>query len=262
VNNFEKRWPITAAQLFILISLLGAVSGAGCRRTQPPENALSESGAGPTLTSSIPPFSTKEPDRYQAIRIVTFSERSPGGPTAQERITRVLIARDGERRREEYLDGVAERFVYLELPAGQFVLIPSSSLYADAGVTATPNESESEEKSSVVSPGLLLNENSRATYENLGGVMLDGRMTTKYRVTPADGNNNSTTKVETLIWIDESIGMPVRSETTSSAAEHSSKVTMELQDIKLEVDERLFALPASYRKVEARLILDKIHAVR
>ena len=39
---------------------------------------------------------------------------------------------------------------------------------------------------------------------------------------------------------------------------HSSKVTTELNDLRLEVDERLFSWPSDYRKVEAQLIFDLI----
>ena len=52
----------------------------------------------------MPPFSTKEPERYQAARIVTTVEyRNGAADSAPETvITKVLIARDGEKRREEY----------------------------------------------------------------------------------------------------------------------------------------------------------------
>jgi outer membrane lipoprotein-sorting protein len=140
-------------------------------------------------------------------------------------------------------------------------LLPASSIYAD--LNATPNEPGSPEQSSELSPDLLLNEEySGATYENLGPVVLDGRMTTKYRVTAGRRKNETVARVETFIWIDESLGMPVRSETISSAAELSSKVTMELKEIKLEANEQLFALPPNYRRVEAPLVLNRFQGVR
>jgi len=107
-----------------------------------------------------------------------------------------------------------------------------------------------------LSPDQLLNEtHAPATYEKLGAETLAGRMTTKYRIvvlTEPDSQN------ETLIWIDEALGMPIRSEAMSNSSGHSSKVTMELKDIRLEVDERLFSWPSDYRKVEAQLIFDRI----
>ncbi len=84
-------------------------------------------------------------------------------------------------------------------------------------------------------------------------------MTTKYRVVVVTGADSQN---ETLIWIDEALGMPVRSETMSKSSGHSSKVTMELKDVKLEVDERLFSWPSDYRKVEAQQIFDLIRKRR
>ena len=63
---------------------------------------------------------------------------------------------------------------------------------------------------------------------------------------------------ETFIWIDEALGIPVRSETVSRSDGRSSKVTMELKDVRLEVDQRLFSWPSDYKKVDARIILDLV----
>lgn len=108
-----------------------------------------------------------------------------------------------------------------------------------------------------VSADLVLNaEPAAAKYEKLGNEIFEGRTTTKYRVVMARRPDAIVMNDETLIWIDEALGIPVRSETISGAVTYPVKVTMELKDIKLEVDERLFALPVNYRKVEAPLIFD------
>ena len=51
---------------------------------------------------------------------------------------------------------------------------------------------------------------------------------------------------ETLMWIDEALQMPVRSETKSS---DGTRVTMEVSEIKLEVTRELFRLPEDYKKL-------------
>ena len=58
---------------------------------------------------------------------------------------------------------------------------------------------------------------------------------------------------ETLIWIDETLGMPVRSETTDGS-EGSVKAIMEFNDISLSIDQHLFEIPHDYRKVSFDLI--------
>ncbi|HXM34601.1 MAG TPA: hypothetical protein VN920_05405, partial [Pyrinomonadaceae bacterium] len=79
------------------------------------------STASQGLVSAVPPFSTKEPDRYQAVRIVTSVDGAAGpAPTS---VTRILIARDGNRRREDYDSDTDLRTSYLELPSGTYVLL-------------------------------------------------------------------------------------------------------------------------------------------
>jgi len=224
-----------------------------CRSSQTPP--ASNPGAAETRTAAFttPPFSTKEPERYQAIRITSVTETS-SQENASSESNQVLIARDGEKRREEYSAGESDQGVHLEIPAGRFIVLPASRMYADLSTASNETDpSKGSGDSPQLSPDQLLNEaHAPATYEKLGTETLGGRPTTKYRVVVVSGTD---TRNETLIWIDEALGMPVRSEATSSSA-RSSKVTMELKDVKLEVDERLFSWPSDYRKVEPGMIFD------
>jgi outer membrane lipoprotein-sorting protein len=212
-------------------------------------------------TFSTPPFSTKEPDRYQAIRITTFTETSSSENSSSAQSAKVLIARDGEKRREEYSSGSNGQIIYLHIPAGRFIVLPEQKLYADISTVSDetdPNNrsGQSSNDSPALSPDQLLNdEHAPATYEKLGTETLAGRTATKYRVVVFTGTDSQT---ETLIWIDEALGMPVRSEAMSNSSGYSSKVTTELRDVKLDVDERLFSWPSDYKKAEAELILDLI----
>jgi len=105
------------------------------------------------------------------------------------------------------------------------------------------------------SPDLLLHEVPTVSrYLKLGSENLSGRSTTKYRVS----NGDPTTESETFIWIDESLGMPIRSETTHRSATLTTKTLMELKDIRLEVDERLFVLPSDYREVAISELLQQM----
>jgi outer membrane lipoprotein-sorting protein len=49
------------------------------------------------------------------------------------------------------------------------------------------------------------------------------------------------------MWIDEALQMPIRSETKSA---DGTRVTMEVTEIKLDVDGRLFAIPEDYQKIK------------
>jgi hypothetical protein len=218
--------------------------------------------------SSLPPFSTREPERYQATRITTSVEYRNGSAdaTPETVTTRMLIARDGEKRREDYL-GAEATTVFLEIPTGRFVLLPAKKLYAELNVASGDLDSLDLDPQSDVysafSPERLLNETrALARYEKLDIETLDGRRTTKYRVTKADSTNGTADGSVTLIWIDESFGMPIRSETISAGGDHSSKLTVELRDLKREVDLRLFDLPNDYKKADYRQLQAAIKQAR
>ena len=51
---------------------------------------------------------------------------------------------------------------------------------------------------------------------------------------------------ETVIWIDDALQMPIKSETKSATGARS---TMELSQIALEVDQSLFRIPEGYEKI-------------
>jgi len=207
--------------------------------------------------SSVPPFSTKEPDRYRATRIIIIENTNAEAGSAPVTSTQsLLIARDGENRREEFNSGTDAMTVYLESSAGRFLLLPGQKLYADLNSTSAESidDTSDDSKSSGVldfSPDRLLHETSAAArYQTLGAENLAGRKTTKYRVTSGDASGGIGSGSVTLIWIDDELGMPIRCETSSVGGDHPSKVTTELRDIVREVDARLFELPPDYKKVD------------
>src|SRR6185295_10030210 len=82
------------------------------------------------------------------------------------------------------------------------------------------------------------------SYQKLGNEVVAGRNTNKYRIvvnSPAPANVSQS---ETLMWIDEALQMPIKSETKSA---DGTRVTMELSQIKLEIDKDLFRVPEDYK---------------
>jgi hypothetical protein len=256
-----------AARTFVILSLLTlAFSAASCKRSQVAGNANeapATTAAGETSTT--PPFSTKEPERYQATMVTAGSlgEKSniPGMSLLTTR--EVLVARNGEKRRmdAEPLPGL--KVSYLQLSSGSYVLVPARKIYAEFG----PGDAlkGAKNSSSDFSPDKLLNESvaGGARYENLGAEDVGGRATTKYRVTMTGRTGEAkASTTETLIWIDESLGMPVKSETTiTGGAANGVKYSTELRDIKQDVDQSLFELPPDYKKVDYKEIMRQISPV-
>ncbi|MBD0369489.1 MAG: hypothetical protein ICV60_01440 [Pyrinomonadaceae bacterium] len=196
-----------------------------------------------------PPFQTREPERYQWTRVITGTvagDKASNEPAVSQE---VFMARDGDKRREDYelLRGV--KLTVLRLPEGSYTLYPAKKIYAEIGGTGGAASTAQPNVPQDFSADKLVNASrTGARYEKLGTEEVMGRATTKYRVTAKSAEGAPAT--ETLIWVDESLGMPIKSEsTTKSEAAGESKYTVEYRDIKLETDPALFVLPKDYRKV-------------
>ncbi|MGI8733722.1 MAG: hypothetical protein ACR2LM_10535 [Pyrinomonadaceae bacterium] len=254
-----RRRLIVAASVVLALLIAGA---AIYKKWIPLLHQSSNDRGTPALqpvVTSVPPFATKEPESYQARRTVTFTEsQNKTGAVNETSKTSVLIMRDGERRREEYDTGTSASIVYLENSSSRLVLLPESKLYAELGSEASSVDlGEMPTETTGVSLDYLLHKSpAAARYEKLGAETIGGRATTRYRVKTAE--TNSTARSETLIWIDEALGMPIKSETMHTDSDHTKRVLMELVDIRTEVDPKLFVLPVDYRKVAASQIFDMI----
>jgi outer membrane lipoprotein-sorting protein len=200
------------------------------------QNVVPEA-ADETAVSHTPPFQTKEPERYRATRTITTVTAAD-----IEEITKHSIARDGELRRDDSeFDG--QRVVYLNLPEGTFVLLPQEKVFADA---TNVEHLESGEESESSPDRLLHAEPISTTYQHLGVETLNGRSTQKYRVVVNNSTGANVSGNETVIWIDDALQMPIKSETKSATGARS---TMELSQIALEVDQSLFRIPEGYEKI-------------
>ncbi|MBV9209082.1 MAG: hypothetical protein JOZ52_00560, partial [Acidobacteria bacterium] len=241
----------------ITLMLLLMLTGAACTRSAVEGNANDGSmnanrGTAEEATSSTPPFPTKEPERYQATMVTSGSPGGQAGdiPGLSALTNReMFIARDGDKRRVEtdLLPGV--KVAYLQLPDGvRYMLYPAKKLYAEVKLdgSSSSNYSGLGVPSDFSADKLVNTAPTGAKYEKLGTEQVNGRTTTKYRVTTARAAGQDTAPSETIIWVDESLGMPIKSESTS---QDSSKYSMELRDIKQEVDASQFELPKDYQKV-------------
>ena len=205
---------------------------ASCR-SQSDSLTTSQTQSSDTVISSTPPFQTKEPERYRAVRTITTVNAA--GETL---VTRTSVARDGEMRRHE-----SGKIVYLDVPEGNFVLLPAEKVYADL----TDQSAISADQEGEVSPEGLLHEDSESTsYQKLGSESIGGRNTNKYRIVVNGSTAPNVSQSETMMWVDEALQMPIRSETKSA---DGTRVTMELSEIKLETDKNVFTVPKDYQKL-------------
>ena len=266
------HFPLRLAQRFsFLFSLMCVgvilISGAACKRSANSNangNASRANSTSADETSSTPPFPTKEPERYQATW-VTSGTAGPGAASipglAALTNQQMPVARDGEKRRveTEVIPGI--KIIYLQLANGRYALYPAKKLYAEIKMDGSDNPLNSTQgvPSDFTPDKLISGAPAGAKYEKLGTEQINGRTTTKYRVTTS-GDDGSKSASETIVWADESLGMPIKTESTSA---DGAKFTWEMRDIKLEVDAALFELPKDYRKVEqSELISSAVPSIK
>ena len=226
------------AGALVAVSVVLLVVGA-CR-SQSESVTSTNSQSSDTVVSSTPPFQTKEPERYSALRTITIVNAA--GETL---VTKTSVARDGESRRNE--SKVASKTtVYLDVPEGKFVLLPEEKVYADLTDESRISADKDEDGLSSSPDALLHTDAGSTSYQKMGAESVAGRNANKYRIVVNSSAAANVSQSETLMWIDEALQMPVRSETKSA---DGTRVTMEVSEIKLEVDGNLFRVPEGYKKL-------------
>lgn len=253
-----------ARTLVMMLALLFLMTSAqACRREGVESNSNSRESSSRTAndTSRTPPFNTKEPERYQwtsVTTVVTGNQETPAEAPVNTTTSQVFVARDGDLRREDYELSPGIKVSFLQLPSARYRLLHAQKMYAELGDEesapgAPPPTAKRQNVPPDFSPDKLNAARTEARYEKLGAEELNGRTTTKYRVTfgGGAGEASNVAAAENLIWFDESLGVPVKTDTTGA---NGARYTMELRDIKLEVDASVFALPADYKRVDSKEI--------
>ena len=207
---------------------------ASCRSQS--DTLKTETSSPDPVVSSTPPFQTKEPERYSAVRTITVVNAK--GETL---VTKTSVAREGESRRHES-EVASKPVVYLDVPEGRFVLLPVEKVFAEITEESTIPTDDLE-----ASPERLLHEDAETTsYQKLGNEAIAGRNANKYRIVVNGSAAANVSQSETVMWIDDALQMPVKSETKSS---DGTRVTMEVSEIKLDVNSDLFRVPDDYKKL-------------
>ena len=178
---------------------------------------------------SVAPFSTKEPENYQAIVVIA------SGGTERKLFT----ARKGARSRVDYDFGTPGQRTVVHSDT-DFVYSERLKIYADAQASKSgrpPSELENDVTAS------LLSRRPNTVYESLGRE----NGLSKFRATSGEDNAS-----EAVVFVDDAIGLPVRQEFYSVGGEGQKalRYTFEIRDVKLEADDSLFAVPTGARKVQ------------
>ena len=217
----------------LVFILLGTAIIPACSSRSPQSTNLPANND--QVFSETPPFQTKEPPHYKAVRTFTFVDANGHATT-----TRKVVARYDDLRREE----MSEHLVILDSATSRVVMLPESRIYSDVSGSESPISDANEIENSA--QRLLHTDVVATSYQKLGTETISSRTATKYRVVVNGSAGENVSRSETLIWIDESLGMPIRSETKAT---DGSSMVVELSEIQLDVDKSLFQIPAGYEKV-------------
>lgn len=209
---------------FLAVTVLQACAFWRAERSAPAGFSAGE-------TKSEVPFSTIEPDVYQAEVVLT---NYAGGEKTERKI---FAAKNGEKLRSDYESKIS----FLQRGAGEkFLIHNGKKIYAD-GQTNSNIPALTDEGLRDFLTNKWLNEKASARFENLG----TENNLTKYRVVLEDSQTS-----EMLIFIDENLKIPVRQEFYSiNGKQKNLFFSMEIRNLNLEADEKLFELPKDFKKV-------------
>jgi hypothetical protein len=226
---------------FFGVFALALVISSACRFWQ---NASDEKPSPTPFTAeeivSEIPFSTREPEIFQ-VEIVM---------TANGSENKIFAARNGSNRRFDYNAGAKNQVSAVQADKN-YLIIQSKKVYTES---AAENVFDAENRTDFLTTGWLsAKPDAKFFKEGAENNLL------KYRVTFGEAEN---LKSETLIFIDESVNLPVRQEFYSidGGGQKTLTMTIELKNLKLEAGADLFAVPRDYKKIspeEFRAILKK-----
>ncbi|MBA3334890.1 MAG: hypothetical protein WKF90_02350 [Pyrinomonadaceae bacterium] len=231
---------------FVVILFALLCNACGFWRSADNQNSsTAPTPSGAAEVKSEIPFSTKEPDIYQADIIVTTG-------VLEEKM---FTARNGNYRRYDFTSANNSLISLIQNAGGDKRLVNyQKKIYTEDKlsenfIVAPPAESWNEFLTAD-----LLNQKKNVSFEKID----TENNLTKYRIV---SNETNAAASETTISIDEELGFPVKSDFYAiEGGEKILKFSVEMKNIKLQIEDKVFQIPEGYQKVspeEFRTILKK-----
>lgn len=229
------------------VVILFALLSNACSFWQSADNQNTSTAPIPFVAAELKseiPFSTKEPDIYQTEIVVTTG-------ASEEKM---FAARNGNYRRYDFTfsDNSPISLIH-DAAGGKQFINHKKKFYAEdklsEQVLAPPAENWNEFLTAD-----LLNQKKNLRFEKIN----TENNLTKYRIV---SNETNAAGSETIISIDEESGFPVKSEFYGIEGDQKIlKFSVEMKNIRLQIEDNVFQIPAGYRKVsldEFRTMLQK-----
>ncbi len=253
----KSRSAVGAALLFGAALAVGA-----CQQPTVNENSNTAPAAATNINSSTnanmttstvttttgTTIETKEPDKYSATVVV---EAASAGQQQAAGKTEIKVARNGSDRRysiDTRLPGVGE-IIFLDKADKRYLILPARKQYAEL-----TSELTGFDVGRSLTPGQLVAYLERQQgVTRVGEEMLDGRMTTKYRLAGAaqTGTQAGSVQGESFVYVDKETGLPLRIEGFGQSSGNvqgvsGGRLIAKMNDLKTEVDAAQFELPQGF----------------
>lgn len=222
----------------------------------PSVSAANETGSN---NSSV---DTKEPEKYQAS--VMLKLETSGAQQMPIPPIKADVARSGADRRMEFKLPTGETVIYLDKGGRQLIISPQKKQYAELN-----KESVGVDVRSLLMPEQIVSQIKRMKgVEQVGEETVDGRAAVKYRFASGANTQSQAGRVETesYILVDKETGLPLRSYTNAAAqgnvqGVNALNLVTEINNIKTDVDAKLFDEPTDFQKVAPEQIRAQLNAL-
>lgn len=265
---------LCASALFAAVLVTGACQPPTTTTTSNSNSTTNTNGAStntnaPTTTTSDAAnagttIDTREPERYQATYSLTPQTSGGSNVLAMPKLTAEVAKSGADRRIAFKLPGTGEEIIYLDRADKRYLITPARRQYAELTRDAVGFDVPRS-----MTPGQIIAYlQKQKGYERVGEEQLNGRTVIKYRYanTTQTGTQAGQVNTETFVYVDKETGLPLRSELTSQATgnvqgQSGLRVTVEMQNINTNPDQKIFELPTDYKQVSPEEVRQQMNAL-
>jgi hypothetical protein len=243
------------ASAVLIPVLIAGIILSGCGKSAPQPANTNSSSNTPVLLSS-PPYSTREPDRYQAILVTHGTADGPNSALFSNALagSKGLVARMGTSSRQDFQFAGSDVSLITN-EQGTYLVLPAKKLYASTAKQSTTSGTGEQPDTGVAPSTTLVMPTLGSAYEKIGPEQLNGRAAVKYRIRYDDNRVN-----ETYVWVDDELKMPIRTETNSVSSDGSrTGYVTEFTEISTNPDPSLFKIATDFKSVTHDELIAALH---
>ena len=208
---------------------------------------------------------SKEPEKYVAKVTMRFEAVGEGKQSTALPAITATVARDGDNRKIEFNAPNNQNFAYIDAPDKNMLVIPSRKQYANIN-----RDSVGFDMRRFMTPeNMVKNVKQLKGVTKVGEEKVNGRDAVKYKYDSLTETKTKAGDVETesYVLVDKETGLPLRTETVLESKNKQvqgfsgMRIVTEMSDIKTDVGEDTFAVPADFKEVEEAQIRGQVNLV-